>query len=142
MRVDRSEVIEHPVADVFAFYADHHVLNHPRWDPDSALSLATDGDVGIGTVFHRSHPHYGEPTTGTMEVVEFQRNQRFGLVIDDGYGELYARLSFEPVSETSTRVSVMIDIPDAEGVDTDHLVAVAERWLHETEDLIDRGADG
>ena len=137
MRVERSETIEHPVSDVFAFYADDHVLNHPRWDPDAALSLATDGAVGIGTVFHRSHPHYGEPAEGTMEVVEFERDQVFGLVIDDGYGELFARLSFEPVSAATTRVSVMIDIPDAEGLDQGHLVAVAERWLHHTEDLID-----
>ncbi len=137
MRVDLSDVIAHPVSDVFAFYADDHLENHPRWDPDIQLSLATDGEVGIGTVFHRRHSHFGEEVLGSMEVIEFERDQVFGLVIDDGFGEVFARLSFEPVSETETRVSARIDIPDVENVSEEHLRSLAERWLHRTEDLID-----
>ena len=137
MRVDLSEEIAHPVSDVFAFYADDHLENHPRWDPDIQLSLATDGEVGIGTVFHRTHTHYGDEVLGSMEVIEFTRDEVFGLVIDDGFGELFARLSFEPVDERTTRVSARIDIPDVEGVSEEHLRALAERWLHRTEDLID-----
>lgn len=56
MKIELSEVIHHPGSDVFTFYADDHLQNHPRWDPEMQLSLATDGDVGVGTVFQPS-PH-------------------------------------------------------------------------------------
>lgn len=137
MRIELTEVIDHPVADVFAFYADDHLENHPRWDPDIRLSLATDGAVGIGTVFHRSHTHFGDEVSGVMEVIEFERDQAFGLVIDDGFGEMFARLAFEPIDDGSTQVRALIDVPDVDGVDEEHLRSLAERWLHSTEDLID-----
>ena len=140
MRIELTEDIDHPVSDVFAFYADDHLENHPRWDPDIRLSLATDGDVGIGTVFHRSHTHFGDEVSGVMEVIEFERDQVFGLVIDDGFGEMYARLAFETVDASTTRVRALIDVPEIDGVDEDHLRSLAERWLHRTEDLIDEGA--
>ena len=37
MRLDVSEVIDRPPADVFRFYAVNHVQNHPRWDLDMEL---------------------------------------------------------------------------------------------------------
>ena len=61
MKIELSEVINHPISDVFAFYADDHLENHPRWDPSMQLSLATDGAVGIGTVFNRRHTHFWGP---------------------------------------------------------------------------------
>ena len=53
MKIELSEVINHPISDVFTFYADDHLQNHPRWDSEMQLSLATDGAIGIGTVFNR-----------------------------------------------------------------------------------------
>lgn len=138
MRIELSEAINHPISDVFTFYADDHLENHPRWDSQMQLSLATDGAVGIGTVFNRRHTHFGEPVEGSMTVTEFARDQTFGLAIDDGFGEFYARLGFESVGESSTRVSAVIDVPHvAETADATRLITIAERWLHNTEDLID-----
>ena len=50
MKIEMSEVINHPISDVFKFYADDHLENHSRWELEMQLSLATDGEVGIGTV--------------------------------------------------------------------------------------------
>ena len=131
-----TEVINHPISDVFAFYADDHLENHPRWDPEMQLSLATDGAVGIGTVFHRRHTHFGDPVEGSMTVIEFERDEVFGLAIDDGTGEFYARLSFEQVGERATKVSTLVDVPGMpETADSSRLRRVAERWLHDTENL-------
>ena len=85
--MERSETINRPVSEVFAFYADDHLQNHPRWDPEMELSLATDGEVKIGTVFNRRHTHFGDPVEGSMTVIEFERDQLFGLALDDGFGE-------------------------------------------------------
>jgi hypothetical protein len=137
LRIEMSEVINHPISDVFKFYADDHLENHPRWDPEMQLSLATDGEVGIGTVFNRRHTHFGEPVEGSMTVVEFERDETFGLAIDDGFGEFYGRLRFEAVGESATRVSTLVDVPGMpEDADSSRLRSIAERWLHNTEDLI------
>ena len=102
------------------------------------LSLATDGDVGIGTVFNRRHTHFGDPVEGSMTVIEFERDELFGLAIDDGFGEVYARLGFEKASDSSTNVSAIVDVPSMpDSADASVLMAVTERWLHNTEDLID-----
>lgn len=137
MRIELSEVINHPISDVFAFYADDHLENHPRWDPQMQLSLATDGEIGIGTVFNRRHTHFGEPVEGSMTVIEFERDQAFGLAIDDGNGEFYGRLRFEPVGESATRVSALVDVPGMpDDADSSLLESITERWLHNTEDLL------
>ncbi len=137
MRIELSEVINRPISDVFTFYADDHLHNHPRWDPEMQLSLATDGEVGIGTIFNRRHTHFGDPVEGSMRVIDFERDGLFGLAIDDGLGEFYARLRFEQVGEDSTKVSAMVDVPSMpESADASLLIGVTERWLHNTEDLI------
>lgn len=137
MRIELSELINRPISDVFTFYADDHLHNHPRWDPEMQLSLATDGEVGIGTVFNRRHTHFGDPVEGSMRVIDFERDGLFGLAIDDGFGEFYARLRFEQVGEDSTKVSAMVDVPSMpESADASRLIGVTERWLHNTEDLI------
>ena len=38
MKFELSEVIAHPVSDVFEFYVDDHLQNHPRWDHEMQLS--------------------------------------------------------------------------------------------------------
>lgn len=137
MRIEMSEVINHPISDVFRFYVDDHLENHPRWDPEMELSLATDGDVGIGTVFHRRHTHFGEPVEGSMEVIELERDQSFGLAIDDGFGEFYGRMRFEALDDTTTRVSALVDVPGmSESDDSSRLRSIAERWLKNAEALI------
>ena len=76
MRLDVSEVIDRPPADVFRFYAVNHVQNHPRWDLDMELEQLTDGPIGVGTVIRRRHTHYGELIEGSMEVVEYEPDGR------------------------------------------------------------------
>ena len=137
MKIELSEVIGHPISDVFTFYADNHLKNHPRWDPEMQLSVATDGEVGIGTVFNRRHTHFGDPVEGKMTVIDYERDQTFGLAIDDGFGEFYARLRFEAVDNSTTRVSALVDVPHMpDTADNSRLMAIVERWLHNTERLI------
>jgi Polyketide cyclase / dehydrase and lipid transport len=99
MGLNRSIYIDRPPADVFRFYAVEHVRNHPRWDPDMHLELVTEGPIGVGTVIRRTHTHYSEPTEGTMEVVEFERDRALGVVIHDGSIEISGRMSIEPQGE-------------------------------------------
>ena len=72
-----------------------------------------------------------------MTVIEFERDQKFGLAIDDGFGEFYGRLGFEAVGESATRVTAVIDVPDMpDSADNTLLMSITKRWLHNTESLI------
>jgi hypothetical protein len=69
-------------------------------------------------------------------VIEFERDQAFGLAIDDGMGEWFGRLRFEAIGESATRVSIVADVPGMpESADSSTLRTIAERWLN-TENLI------
>lgn len=100
------------------------------------LSPATEGDVGVRTVFNRHHTHFGDPMEGSMTVTEFERGLVIGFSIDDGQGEFYGGLRFQRVGEASTRVSVLVDVPAMpDTADDSMLRSIGERWL-QTENLI------
>lgn len=113
MQIEVHEIIDRSPAEVFRFIATEHVRNHPRWDPLMELEQVSEGPIGVGTVIRRRHTHYGEPIEGTMEVVEYEPDRAFGMVIHDGPVEMRSRMSFDPEGEESTRLTGMIDIPSA-----------------------------
>jgi hypothetical protein len=43
MKIEVSELIDRPPAEVFRFVAVDHVRNHPRWDPQMELEQLTEG---------------------------------------------------------------------------------------------------
>jgi uncharacterized protein YndB with AHSA1/START domain len=111
MKLEFSEVIDRPPADVFRFIATNHVQNHPRWDPKMELRQQTAGPIGVGTVIHRRHTHAGFPQEGTMEVVEFSPPRAFGMVIRDGPVEMHSRMTFAPHAPHATRITGTLDVP-------------------------------
>ncbi len=134
MRLDLYESIDRPPADVFRFYAVNHVRNHPRWDPDMELEQVTEGPVGVGTVIRRRHTHYGEPIEGTMEVVEYEPDRSFGVVIHDGPIEIRGRMMTEPEGDSATRLTIGIEIPGS----TDPIdPALLQRTLRNIKSLIE-----
>ena len=123
-----SQVIDRPVADVFHFFADEHVRNHPRWDPDIQLEQISAGPFGIGTMIRRRNSRSGTPVDGTMEVVEYEPNKAIGMVIHDGSVEMYGRTTFESVSENQTSLTTFIEIPSMdESMDKSFLLSRLER---------------
>ena len=80
VKVHVSQVIDRPVADVFHFFAEEHVRNHPRWDPFMRLEQISDGPIGVGTIIKRINSRSGTPVEGTMEVVEFEPNRAIGML--------------------------------------------------------------
>lgn len=109
--VEVSEVIERPVEAVFNFYADHHVQNHPRWDPDIELWLDSDEPLRVGKIIRRRNSRSGTPVEGTIEVVEFERDRAFGVVIREGSMEVPGRATFESLEPNLTKLTVAADFP-------------------------------
>jgi hypothetical protein len=119
--------IDRPVSYVFDFYARNHVLNHPRWDPDIELEQITEGPIGVGTIIHRRNRRYDTPVEGTMEVVEFEPDQAFGMVIHDGPLVTYGRTVFEAKDDSHTIITTQIEIPGMDENKTSFLVSRLER---------------
>jgi uncharacterized protein YndB with AHSA1/START domain len=118
VKIEFSELIDRPPAEVFRFIAVDHVRNHHRWDPKMELEQVTEGPIRIGTVIRRRHPLTGAPVEGTMEIVEFVPDRALGMVIHDGAVEMRSRMTFEPTGRNGTRIRGTLDIPSlAEPID-------------------------
>ena len=137
--VEVSRVIERPVGDVFRFFAEQHVRNHPRWDPDIELENATGGPVGVGTVIRRRNTRYDEPVEGTMEVTEYEPNRVMGTVIKEGGFEMSGRATFEDLGPERTRLTQSVELP--ESLDEELVRSKMERSSRRIGELIEAEDD-
>ena len=108
-----SQVIERPPSAVFRFLATDHVANHPRWDPNMSLTQVTPGPIGVGTTIRRSYLPDDVRVDGEMEVVEYEPDHAFGLVIRDGPVEMRARTTIGPQGDGASLLTLTIeaDVP-------------------------------
>lgn len=106
-----SEVIDRSAAEVFHFFAEEHVRNHPRWDPFIQLEQVTVGPIGVGTIIKRINSRSGSPVEGTMEVVQFEPDRAIGMITHDGPVEIHGRAMFEAVGENQTILTMHVEIP-------------------------------
>ena len=111
LQFESSQVIDRPIDKVFHFYAVEHVRNHPRWDSDIELWLDSDVPIGVGTIIRRRNKRSGVPVEGTMEVVEFEPNHIFAMVVREGPAEMRGRTTFEAINDNQTKITTIIDIP-------------------------------
>lgn len=109
--VEVSTIIDRPVEDVFRIHATEHVQNHPRWDPKMQLEQITDGPIGVGTMIKRINSHSGVPVEGTMEVIEFEPNKSFGMIIKDGPAEMRGVAIYEPKGPDQTIYTLKTEFP-------------------------------
>ena len=111
VKIELSQVIDRPPAVVFHFIVVDHVRNHPRWDPKMELQQLSEGPIRVGTIIRRRRTHTGAPIEGTMEVVEYEPDRTFGMVIRDGPVEMRSRMTFEPEGQGGTIIRGNLDIP-------------------------------
>ena len=112
VRVQLSQVINRPVADVFRFFAHEHVRNHPRWDPYMQLEQVSDGPIGVGTVIRRINSRSGTPVEGTMEVVQFEPDRVIGMLTHDGPIDIHGQATFESLGENQSVLTLHVEIPE------------------------------
>lgn len=137
VRIQVPQVIDRPVEKVFHFYADEHVRNHPRWDPDMQLEQISDGPIAVGTVIRRRNTHSGTPVDGTMEVVEFERNKAFGVVIHDGPSVTHGRVTFETVNEKQTILTIHAEFTDMDESMQSRMTSMVERSARNIKQLFE-----
>lgn len=106
-----SQVIDRPLKDVFKFFAEDHVLNHPRWDPDIELFQTSAEPLHVGSIIRRRNSRFGTPIEGTMEVVEYVPDRVLAMKILDGNTEMFGRTTFTALEGGKTRIDIYIEIP-------------------------------
>ncbi len=132
-----SQVIDRPIDKVFHFYADEHVRNHPRWDPDMQLEQISEGPIGVGTVIRRRNTHSGTPVDGTMEVVEFERNKIIGVKIHDGPSVTRGWVTFKVENEKQTTLTIHAEFPDMDESMKSWITGMVERSARNIKQLIE-----
>jgi hypothetical protein len=135
-RMEVSQEIDRPVGVVFKFFADDHVRNHPHWDPDIELWRTSDEPISVGTIIQRRNSHSSTPVEGTMEVVEYEPNRSFGVVIREGPMETDGRATFEEVGEDRTRLTIRAEMPIDESM-KDRISALMQRSIRNIKELIE-----
>jgi uncharacterized membrane protein len=136
VRIEVSQEIDRPVPVVFKFYADDHVRNHPRWDPYIELWRHSDEPIGLGTIIHRRNSRSGTVVEGTMEVVEYEPNRAIGMVTREGAMETHGRVTFEEISEGSTRLTIRAETPIDESM-KDRMTGLVQRSIRNIKELIE-----
>jgi uncharacterized protein YndB with AHSA1/START domain len=137
VKVRVSTEIDRPVAEVFRFYAYEHVQNHPRWDPDMHLEQVTEGPIGVGTIIRRRNTHSGTPVEGTMEVVEFEPDRAFGVVIQDGPSQTHGRVTFAAESPGRTILTIHAQFTDMDESREGWITDLVERSARNIKQLIE-----
>jgi hypothetical protein len=102
-----SAVIDRPITEVFEFLADG--TNDPKFSPRvQEIHKATDGPVGVGTVFESTVKDAGMKTSRRFELTAFEvprqirwteRSTNMVTVLAGGY-------DLEEVSENQTKVTI------------------------------------
>jgi len=109
INVEVTATVNRRVADAFRIFATNHVQNHPRWDSDISLEQISDGPVGPGTKIKRINTRSGSPIEGTMEVVEYEFNKKFGMYTKEGSTEFRGLTLFEEIDSDHTILTHKIE---------------------------------
>lgn len=139
IRIEVSEEIDRSVPVVFRFFADDHVRNHPRWDPYVELWRDSDEPIGVGTIIQRRNSRSGTPVEGTMQVVEYEPNQAFGMITRDGPMEIPGRATFEDAGEGRTRLTLTAEMPIDESM-KETITGSVRQSLQNIKELIEKEA--
>jgi uncharacterized protein YndB with AHSA1/START domain len=136
MLLQASGEIDRPVPTVFRFYADEHVRNHPRWDPDIELWMDEDIPIRVGTVIRRRNRRSGVPVEGTMEVVEYEPNRSFAVITREDGVEIRGRATFEEAGQGRTRLTIAADMPIDESM-SERITGLMQRTIRNIKQLVE-----
>lgn len=136
VKAQAKGIIDQPLSRVFQFHAVEHVQNHPRWDPNMQLEGLTDGPMGVGKKIKRINFHSGQPVEGTMEVTEFVPDKAVTMTIHDGPVMLIARATYEAEGEEKTLLTMNVEFPHLDQMDTEMLVNAMQNSIRNINQLL------
>lgn len=110
VRVQASQIIDRPPADVFRFVATEYFANHPKWDPSVVEMVQTSpGPMGVGTTARLVRLDRDKRVEGTVGVTEYEPNRHFAAVVRFGSFELRQNVAIEPIEANRAELILTID---------------------------------
>lgn len=104
VRFRAEVVIDRPVEAVFSFVA--HAENGSMWNSAvREVTKASDGAVGIGTEYRMSRQLPQGRVENTVQVVDYEPNERYAIRVISGPTPFLYRYTFEPRGDR-TRMSL------------------------------------
>jgi uncharacterized protein YndB with AHSA1/START domain len=137
MQIQVSTTIDRPIADVWRWYAEDHVRNHPRWDPDMELQQISEGPIGLGTKIRRRNVRFGAPVDGEMEVVEWDPERAIGMLIHDANMQMRGRTTFQQEGPDTTLLTIVTDIPDLDESKASVVSSRMQRTIENVKSLVE-----
>lgn len=111
MKLEASVEIERPISEVWRWYAEDHVRNHPRWNPDLELEQISDGPIGLGTKIRRRSTMGETPVEGEMEITDWEPPHAMAGSIRDGDVQLMGGATLEEKGPARTFLTISADMP-------------------------------
>ena len=137
MQIQVSTTIDRPIADVWRWYAEDHVRNHPRWDSDMELQQISEGPIGLGTKIRRRNVRFGAPVDGEMEVVEWDPERAIGMLIHDANMQMRGRTTFQEERPDTTVLTIVTDIPDLDESKASVVSSRMQRTIENVKSLVE-----
>lgn len=108
--IQRTIVINRPVDDVFAYFAD--VTNDPQWRGDGVKEISVRGAMGQGAQVHQklAAGPFGAVVTADMDVVVYDPPTTLAFQVTTGPLRPLVQFRFAPAA-TGTEVAFSIDAP-------------------------------
>jgi len=108
--IQRTIVINRPIEDVFAYFAD--VRNDQQWRGASVKEIAVRGEMGQGAQIHQklAAGPFGTAVRADMDVVAYQPPTALAFQVTTGPLRPRVEFTFAP-SATGTEVAFTIDAP-------------------------------
>jgi polyketide cyclase/dehydrase/lipid transport protein len=110
VRLQSSEIINRPSADVFRFVATEHFENHPTWDPSIVeMEQTSTAPMDVGTTGRLVRLDRGKRVEGTVEIIEYEPDRCFAALVSFGPFVLHQQVLIEPDGPDSSRLILVID---------------------------------
>lgn len=105
IKIEKSVMINRPVAEVFEFMANSE--NDPLWQSGIQEVMKTsEGPIGVGTTFTEVNQMMGRRIESTIEYMEYEINKKIGIKSVSGPIPFKMDGTFEAVSEGETKVTL------------------------------------
>jgi ribosome-associated toxin RatA of RatAB toxin-antitoxin module len=105
IRIERTILIQRPVADVYAFVTDMHSVR--SWLPVSDIRPVSGGPMRVGATFAQTAEFMGRKFYSTIEVTQYEPLRIFAFKMIEGPFPLTNTMTFAPSGENATNLTLV-----------------------------------
>ena len=110
MHVELSKQVDRPPADVWRYIAEHHLENHPKWDPAiTKLEQEGSGPLGVGAQLHMVRKDMGREIPMEMEFTAWDPNHKMAFEVDAKQMHMNAHMALVAQGDDATQLTIAVD---------------------------------